>query len=108
MKQRIRVVGIARRGSEVLLLKKATGRMEEKPEWELLTGKIKFGEQPEEAMTRTAYDYLGVELSAVKLADVVTFTALSGASQLGNLYIIYEISLKNSYYPFKILFKLLF
>ena len=93
MKQRIRVVGIARRGSEVLLLKKATGRMEEKPEWELLTGKIKFGEQPEEAMTRTAYDYLGVELSAVKLADVVTFTALSGASQLGNLYIIYEISL---------------
>ncbi len=93
MKQRIRVVGYAKRGEDVLLLKKALGRSEAAPEWELLTGKIRFGEQPEEAMARTAYEYLGIELTEVKLRDVVTFTDLAGASRQGNLYIIYDISL---------------
>ncbi len=93
MKQRIRVVGIAKRGDEVLLLKKSLGRSEEPPEWELLTGKMRFGEQPEEAMARTAYDFLGVELTEVKLRDVVTFTDLIGASRQGNLYIIFNITL---------------
>lgn len=93
MKQRIRVVGIIKRGDDILLLKKIRGRAEELPEWELLTGKIRFGEQPEEAMARAAYEYLGVEVTGVKLADVVTFVGLAEASQLGNLYIIYEVSI---------------
>ena len=93
MKQRIRVVGIAKKGDDVLLLKKSLGRSEESPEWELLTGKIRYGEQPEEAMARTAYEYLGVELTEIKLRDVVTFTDLIGASRQGNLYIIFDISL---------------
>ena len=93
MKQRIRVVGIAKKGDSVLLLKKSLGRSEESPEWELLTGKIRFGEQPEEAISRTAYEYLGIELTEIKLRDVVTFTDLAGASRQGNLYIIFDITL---------------
>lgn len=93
MKQRIRVVGIVRRGDEILLLKKNMARIESAPIWELPTGKIRFGEQPEEAMTRTVDEYLGVGVKALKLVDVITFVALLGASRLSNLYIVYEVEL---------------
>lgn len=93
MKQRIRVVGIARSEDKILMLKKTTGRSEELPSWELPTGKIKFGEQPEEALARSIYEYLGVEVTKVSLVDVITFVNIAGSSQLGNLYIAYEIEL---------------
>lgn len=93
MKQRIRVVGIVKKGEDILLLKKLRGRVEELPSWELPTGKIRFGEQPEEAMSRMFYETLGVQVSSVKLKDAITFTGLSGASQMGNLYIVYEVEL---------------
>ena len=90
MKQRIRVVGIIRDGEGILKLKRNMGRMDTLPTWELPTGKIKYGEQPEEAMARAIDEYLGVGVKGVKLKDVVTFVALTGASQLSNLYIIYS------------------
>lgn len=93
MKQRIRVVGIVKEGDDILLLKKAQNRAEEVPAWEILTGKIHFGEQPEEALARSFYEYLGVEVTSLKLIDVVTFVGLSGSSQMGNLYIVFEVSL---------------
>ena len=94
MKQRIRVVGIVGRNEEFLLLKRVRGRIEEAPSWELPTGKIRFGEQPEEAMGRMMYEYLGVQVDSVKLKDVITFTGIAGASQQANLYVVYEIRLK--------------
>ncbi|MBR2587490.1 reverse transcriptase-like protein [Candidatus Saccharibacteria bacterium] len=95
MKQRIRVVGILKEGGEVLLMKKRTGRSSEPVFWELPTGKIKFGEQPEETMARTALEYLGVEIQEIKLKDVVTFLAFSGSSQMANLYIVFEIKVES-------------
>ena len=91
MKQRIRTVAIIRKEGEVLLMKKRSSRTDQPVFWELPTGKIKFGEQPEEAMTRTIFDYLGAEVVNIELKDVVTFLALEGSSQLANLYIIYDI-----------------
>lgn len=96
MKQRIRVTGIVEREGEILLVKKRAGRSDSPVFWELPTGKIKFGEQPEEAMSRTMSEYLGVEAREVKLKDVVTFLAFSGASQMANLYIIYMIAVKDT------------
>lgn len=93
MKQRIRVVGIIRKEDDFLLLKRLQGRSEDSPVWELLTSKIEFGEQPEEAMSRSVFEYLGVHAEKLELRDAVTFVAPDGASQLGNLYIIYEIVL---------------
>lgn len=98
MKQRIRVVGIIQNEREVLIMKKAQGRTDGTPTWELPTGKIKFGEQPEEAMERTLEEYLGVEVTKqTRLHDVVTFmapfSAYHGSSQLSNLYIVYLITL---------------
>ena len=94
MKQRIRVVGIVQNESAVLIMKKAQGRIDGNPTWELPTGKIRFGEQPEEALDRTLEEYLGIEVTkSTKLHDVVTFMAPQGSSQLSNLYIIYLVTL---------------
>ncbi len=94
MKQRVRVVGIVKDAGSVLIMKKNQGRSDSAPLWELPTGKIKFGEQPEEAIDRTLEEYLGIEVTeSTKLSDVVTFLAPQGASQLSNLYIIYEVRL---------------
>ncbi len=91
MKQRIRVVGIVRKGGEVLLLKRAGGRAEVGSWFELPTGKIVLGEQPEEAMARIVYEYLGARAESVKLMDVITFVNLREASRVANLYIAYEV-----------------
>lgn len=94
MKQRIRVAGIVQKDGEILVMKRSLGRTDGVPTWELPTGKIKFGEQPEEALGRMLEEYLGVELAEkTELKDVITFVAPSGASQLSNLYIIYTVVL---------------
>ncbi len=100
MKQRVRVVAMVRSEGETLIMRKSQGRSDSAPLWELPTGKIRFGEQPEEAIERTLEEYLGVELTKKTLLhDVVTFMSQnpgSGASQLSNLYIIYEVRLGES------------
>ena len=97
MKQRIRVTAICRKDDEVLLLKRAGGRIDGgTPHFELPQGKIIFGEQPEEAMTRVIYENLGAQATSVQLVDAVTFTNLEGASEMGNLYIVYEIKIASS------------
>jgi len=94
MKQRIRVSAICRKDGDILLLKRAGGRIDGvEVDFELPTGKIIFGEQPEEAMARVLYEHTGVKTANLQLMDVVTFTSLEGASQLGSLYIIYEVKL---------------
>lgn len=101
MKQRIRVTAICKKDDDVLLLKRAGGRIESaEANFELPTGKIIFGEQPEEAMARILYEHTGVQTASLQLADVVTFTSLEGSSQLGSLYIIYEVKLGDA--PVKI------
>lgn len=91
MRQRIRVIGIVKREEELLFLKRAQGRSLELARYELPTGKIVFGEQPEEAMGRVFLEQTGVRAQRIKLEDVVTFTYLDGASQVGNLYIVYGV-----------------
>lgn len=92
MKQIVRVVGIIRNDNgDILLLKKRLGRMEGTALWELPTGKIKFGEQPEEAMSRACLEYLDVQVESIKLKDVTTFVSYDRGGQLNNLFILYEI-----------------
>ena len=99
MKQRIRVVGIIRTGDGVLILKRNRGRSEAPVFWELPTGKIKFGEQPEEAMVRSLAEYTDLTATSVKIKDVITFMALEGSSRLSNLYIVYEVGVPDSMKP---------
>ena len=99
MKQRIRVVGLVKSEDGVLVFKRSRGRSETPVFWELPTGKIKFGEQPEEAMARSLTEYTGLNATEVKLKDVITFLAPEGSSQLSNLYIIYELSVGKDIKP---------
>ena len=99
MKQRIRVVGIIRNSDGVLVLKRNRGRSETPVFWELPTGKISFGEQPEEAMVRSLAENVGLSTVSLKLKDVVTFLALEGSSQLSNLYIVYEVQVPDDAKP---------
>ncbi|MBR3164100.1 reverse transcriptase-like protein [Candidatus Saccharibacteria bacterium] len=94
MKQRVRVAAICRDGREVLLLKRASGRIAGEAWLELPMGKIVFGEQPEEAMARILYEYLDLKVEKLNLVDVITFTNLGGTVELGNLFIIYEVALE--------------
>ena len=96
MKQRIRVTAICKNEDDVLLLKRAGGRVEGMFNFELPTGKIVFGEQPEEAMARVIYENLGVQASKIQLADVVTFTGLKDSSEQGNLFIVFEVQLQDT------------
>lgn len=99
MKQRIRVVGIIKSEEGVLIFKRNRGRSESPVFWELPTGKIKFGEQPEEAMARSLTEYTGLNANSIRLRDVITFLAPQGSSQLSNLYIIYELTTKEGVRP---------
>ena len=99
MKQRIRVVGIIKSDEGVLVFKRSRGRSEAPAFWELPTGKIKFGEQPEEAMARSLAEYTGLIAESIRLKDVITFLAPEGASRLSNLYIIFELEVKKNSKP---------
>ena len=99
MKQRIRVVGLIKNEEGVLVFKCSRGRSESPVFWELPTGKIKFGEQPEEAMARSLNEYTGLDATSVILKDVVTFLAPEGASQISNLYIVYELKVDSKNKP---------
>ena len=87
------MVAICKKTNSILLLKRAGGRVEGATNFELPTGKIEFGEQPDEAMARVIYEYLGVQTGKMQLSDVITFADLFEASQIGNLYIIYDVEL---------------
>lgn len=107
MKQRIRVVAIIKTEDKILVLKRSRGRSDTPVFWELPTGKIKFGEQPEEAIARSLDEDVGLTATSIKLKDVITFIALEGASRLDNLYIVYEVAVsdkpepKNRYSSYK-------
>ena len=95
MKQRIRVTAICKKDDQILLLKRSGGRVDTGAQnFELPTGKIVFGEQPEEAMSRVVLESLGVQAESLQLSDVVTFTGLFDSSEQGNLYIVYEVKLQ--------------
>lgn len=99
MKQRIRVVGIIRNEDGILVFKGNRGRSEAPVYWELPTGKIKYGEQPEEAMARSLTEYTGLVASSLSLKDAITFLAPEGSSQISNLYIIYELGIEGEIKP---------
>lgn len=99
MKQRIRVVGLIKNEDGVLVFKRSRGRSEAPAFWELPTGKIKFGEQPEESMARSLTEYTGLVANSIKLRDVITFLAPEGASQISNLYIVYELGIDGNAKP---------
>ena len=50
-------------------------------------------------MARSLTEYTGLSATSIKLKDVITFLAPEGASQLSNLYIVYELIVRPTQKP---------
>ena len=87
------MVALCKKEDSILLLKRAGSRVENATNYEFPIGKIEFGEQPDEAMARVIYEHIDLQAKTLRLSDVITFTELFEASQIGNLYIIYDVAL---------------
>ena len=99
MKQKIRTACIIKTEEGILIVKRSRGRSKASVFWELPTGKIKFGEQPEDACIRSLKDFVGLTAESVKIKDVITFLASEGFSRLSNLYIIYDVTIAKNAKP---------
>lgn len=73
MKQRLSVRAIINQGGKVLLLKRASGRASILEKYELPGGRLKYGEQPEDALRRYLHDDAGLQLQTARLFDAVTY-----------------------------------
>lgn len=96
MKQKIRIAGMIRRADHFLVLKRNSGRAFNPPVWELPVCKIRFGEQPEEAIARLVDEELSLNIKKVKIRDVITFTEYMDNSKVYSLYIIYDIDIEDN------------
>ena len=77
MEQRIRVVAIIKDKDKVLVLKRSQGRSDTPVFWELPTGKIKFGEQPEEALSRTLEEEINLHNSQNYIIIYVVMSSMN-------------------------------
>ncbi len=73
MNQRIAVRAIVRKDEKTLLLKRANGRPSILGKYELPGGKINYGEQPEDALSRYLADDAGLTMHTAQLFDVFTY-----------------------------------
>ena len=93
MKQRVRIVAIVRDNDRMLLLERLNGRLDSsQPSFELLSGKLDAGEQPEDSMARIVNDALGKSIKSIKLSDVVTLVDPAD-SEVSSLYVVYSVAL---------------
>ena len=97
MKQKIRLVSIIKTEKGILILKRSRGRSQSF--WELPTGKLKFGEQPEESCAHALSKYTGLEPTSIRIKDVISFMASDGFSRTSNLYIIYDVNINRDAKP---------
>lgn len=73
MIQRIAVRALIKKDSKVLLLRRASGRQSIMGKYELPGGRVKHGEQPEEALARHLNESTGFSPQTIQLADVLTY-----------------------------------
>jgi mutator protein MutT len=73
MKQHIAVRALVRSKGKTLLLRRAAGRESIVGKYELPGGKLRLGEQPEDALKRIFKDELGVQAATLQLYDVMTY-----------------------------------
>ncbi|MGK2896765.1 MAG: reverse transcriptase-like protein [Candidatus Saccharimonadales bacterium] len=73
MKQLISVRAIIRKEDKTLLVRRANGRSSILGRYELPGGKIGYGEQPEDALSRYVKDDTGLVVRKAQLFDVITY-----------------------------------
>lgn len=95
MNQRISVRAIVRIDEKTLLLRRSTGRPSILGKYELPGGRLEYGEQPEDALTRYLYDEVGLVVRSVQLFDVLTYIDHDDRDTQ-YVFILYLVSLNDS------------
>lgn len=95
MNQRIAVRAIIRVEEKTLLLRRSTGRPSILNKYELPGGKIEYGEQPEDALTRYLKNDAGLVVKSVQLFDVLTYIDHDDRDAQ-YVFILYLVSLNSS------------
>lgn len=73
MKQYITVRAIIRKDNKTLLLKRSGGRPDKRGKYELPGGRLQYGEQPEDALTRAVQQSIDASVKTSQLFDVLTY-----------------------------------
>lgn len=73
MNQRIAVRAIVRRDEKTLFLRRAAGRPSILGKYELPGGRLRYDEQPEDALTRSLQEDAGLTVQSAQLFDVLTY-----------------------------------
>ncbi|HSW91531.1 MAG TPA: reverse transcriptase-like protein [Candidatus Saccharimonadales bacterium] len=73
MNQRIAVRAVIRKDEETLILRRANGRPSILGKYELPGGKLEYGEQPEDALSRCLREEAGLTMQTAQLFDVLTY-----------------------------------
>lgn len=73
MNQRIAVRAIIRKDEKTLLLRRANGRPTILGKYELPGGKLEYGQQPEDALSKNLHDEAGLTIQTAQLFDVLTY-----------------------------------
>lgn len=91
----ILVTGILRnQRGDVLLLKRSKNNKTFKGFWQLPEGKMEFGEQPEETITREIEEELGYKILSVKSKTVKSVVIKFGQNLFHLLRIVFEVKCK--------------
>jgi mutator protein MutT len=93
MKQYVSVRAIIKQKGKTLLLRRAEGRASIVGLYELPGGKIKFGEQPEDALARIFMQDIGAEVQTEQLFDVLTYVD-HDSPDIQYVFILYLVSLR--------------
>ena len=92
MNQRIAVRAIIRKDEKTLLLRRANGRPSILGKYELPGGKLEYGQQPEDALTKNLQDEAGLVVQTAQLFDVLTYVDHDDRD-IQYVFILYLVSL---------------
>ncbi len=95
MKQLISVRAIIRDDSRILLLRRANGRPSILGKYELPGGKLGYGEQPEDTISRYLKEDAGLVMQSAQLYDVLTYVDHDDRD-IQYTFILYLVSLSNA------------
>src|SRR5690349_14565894 len=95
MNQRVAVRAIIHKNERTLLLRRANGRETILGKYELPGGKVEYGEQPEDAISRYLQDEAGVTIRRAQLFDVLSYIDHDN-HDTQYIFILYLVSLDRS------------
>lgn len=95
MNQRVSVRAIVRNSDKTLIIRRANGRSSILGKFELPGGKLEYGEQPEDAITRYVSAETGLNIQTAQLYDVLTYIDHDDRD-MQYVFILYLVSIEGS------------